>query len=259
LTPTNWRTPPGLTSVMASATSSGLPTASATTSAPRSRVSIITRSRSFSFVGSTTTPAPRRLAKPRRSSSGSDRISRLAPRRLASAIVSRPMIPPPITSTVASRGIGNDSSAAKQPPAHAAADRPHDAGVLVAEHERRLVGKEALRGMDIGAADAGRLDGDDDLARACDGLGDLVEREAGAAVPGGDLHGCYLSSSVTKMQWRRRPSSALERWPLPEVSSTRMTSPAPILRDSPSLAVICTPASRLMMYWRRGAGCQSRS
>src|SRR5207245_9249854 len=149
--------------------------------------------------------------------------------------------------------------AADQPLAHAAADRPHDAGVLVAEHERRLVGKEALRGMDIGAADAGRLDGDDDLARACDGLGDLVEREAGAAVPGGDLHGCYLSSSVTKMQWRRRPSSALERWPLPEVSSTRMTSPAPILRDSPSLAVICTPASRLMMYWRRGAGCQSRS
>src|SRR5208282_1454614 len=27
----------------------------------------------------------------------------------------------------------------------------------------------------------------------------------------------------------------------------------------PSLAVIFTPASRLMMYWRRGAGCQSMS
>src|SRR5207247_1229053 len=105
---------------MASATSSGLPTASATTSAPRSRVSIITRSRSFSFVGSTTTPAPRRLAQPRRSSSGSDRISRLAPRRLASAIVSRPMIPPPITSTVASRGIGLESL-----------PMPRDATVLV--------------------------------------------------------------------------------------------------------------------------------
>src|SRR5206468_3808961 len=137
---------------MASATSSGLPTASATTSAPRSRVSIITRSRSFSFVGSTTTLAPRRLAK---ASGLALRARRAAVGRLAR------------------------DRAADQPLAHAAADRPYDAGVLVAEHERRLVGKEALRGMDIGAADAGRLDGDDDLARACDGLGDLVEREAG--------------------------------------------------------------------------------
>jgi hypothetical protein len=30
--------------------------------------------------------------------------------------------------------------------------------------------------------------------------------------------------------------------------------PAPMRRDSPSLAVICTPASRLMMYCRLGAG-----
>jgi hypothetical protein len=49
------------------------------------------------------------------------------------------------------------------------------------------------------------------------------------------------------------------RCPLPVVSSTRSTSPAPMTRDSPSLAVICTPLSRLMMYCRRGAGCQSRS
>src|SRR5439155_1114007 len=33
-----------------------------------------------------------------------------------------------------------------------------------------------------------------------------------------------------------------------------MTSPAPMTRLSPSLAVIWTPASRLMMYCRRGAG-----
>src|SRR5262249_18450991 len=52
---------------------------------------------------------------------------------------------------------------------------------------------------------------------------------------------------------------ALDRCPLPHVSSTRITSPAPICRASPSLAVICTPASRLMMYCRRGAGCQLRS
>src|ERR1700730_14930691 len=56
------------------------------------------------------------------------------------------------------------------------------------------------------------------------------------------------------MQWRSFPSMALERWPLPVVSSTRMTSPAPMTRLSPSLAVIWTPASRVMMYWRRGAG-----
>jgi hypothetical protein len=70
----------------------------------------------------------------------------------------------------------------------------------VAEHQRRLVGKEALGGVNVGAADAGRLDGDHDLARPRDGLGDLVEGEPRAAVPGGDLHGCYLSSRVTKMQ-----------------------------------------------------------
>ena len=40
------------------------------------------------------------------------------------------------------------------------------------------------------------------------------------------------------------------------MSSTRMTSPAPISLASPSLAVIFTPASRLMMYCRRGAGCE---
>src|SRR5262245_7426591 len=37
-----------------------------------------------------------------------------------------------------------------------------------------------------------------------------------------------------------------------------MTSPAPMNRLSPSLAVIFTPASRLTMYCRRGAGCQPR-
>ena len=39
---------------------------------------------------------------------------------------------------------------------------------------------------------------------------------------------------------------------MPVVSSTRMTSPTPINRLSPSLAVIFTPASRLTMYCRRG-------
>src|SRR5437867_9478508 len=69
----------------------------------------------------------------------------------------------------------------------------------------------------------------------------------------------WRQSTGTKIQWRGLPSSALERCPFPHVSSTRITSPAPIRRVSPSLAVICTPASRLMMYCRRGAGCPSRS
>src|SRR5262249_52978766 len=66
-------------------------------------------------------------------------------------------------------------------------------------------------------------------------------------------------SSVMKMQWRIFASIAFDRWPLPHVSSTSTTSPAPMRRASPSLAVIWTPASRLTMYCRRGAGCQSRS
>src|SRR4030095_16314089 len=45
-------------------------------------------------------------------------------------------------------------------------------------------------------------------------------------------------STGTKMQWRILPSTAFERWPLPVVSSTRMTSPALITLASPSLAVI---------------------
>src|SRR5712691_1316899 len=73
--------------------------------------------------------------------------------------------------------------------------------------------------------------------------------------------GCHslAQSRVTKMQLRIRSLSALLRCPFPVVSSTSNISPAPMTRDSPSLAVICTPLSRLMMYCRRGAGCQSRS
>src|SRR5262245_1497910 len=76
---------------------------------------------------------------------------------------------------------------------------------------------------------------------------------------GGGHRSLGLYSSATKMQLRTRALTALLRCPLPVVSSTRSTSPAPMTRDSPSLAVISTPLSRLMMYCRRGAGCQSRS
>src|SRR4030088_3300770 len=60
-----------------------------------------------------------------------------------------------------------------------------------------------------------------------------------------------------KIEWRILLSTWSDKWPLPVVSSTRMTSPAAMNRLSPSLAVIFTPASRLTMYCRRGAGCQS--
>ena len=56
---------------------------------------------------------------------------------------------------------------------------------------------------------------------------------------------------------RGRSLIAIDWWPLPHVSSTRSTSPAPITRYSPSLAVTRTPLSRFTMNCRRGAGCQS--
>ena len=64
-------------------------------------------------------------------------------------------------------------------------------------------------------------------------------------------------SRVMNTEWRICPAMAWEMCPLPFVSSTNRISPAPISRTSPSLTVMRTPASRLMMYWRRGAGCQS--
>src|ERR1700761_668774 len=74
-----------------------------------------------------------------------------------------------------------------------------------------------------------------------------------------NAHGCLRYSIGTKIECRIWLLTDLDRWPLPVTSSTRMISPAPITRDSPSLAVSSTPASRLMMYCRRGAGCQGRS
>ena len=70
----------------------------------------------------------------------------------------------------------------------AATHRAHDAGVLVAEHQRRFPGEEPLRRVDVGAADAGGVDGDHDLTRPGDGLGHLVEGESALALPGRDSH-----------------------------------------------------------------------
>ena len=63
----------------------------------------------------------------------------------------------------------------------------------------------------------------------------------------------------TRTQWRGWLPTALEMCPRPLVSSIRITSPGPTMRVSPSLAVSSRPASRLMMYCARGAGCQSCS
>ena len=71
---------------------------------------------------------------------------------------------------------------------HAAADRAHHARVLVPEHERRRPREQSLGRVDVRAADAGRVHSDDDLARPCDWLGDLVDRELGTSAPGRDVH-----------------------------------------------------------------------
>ena len=46
----------------------------------------------------------------------------------------------------------------------------------------------------------------------------------------------------TKIECRILPSTCCDKWPLPVVSSTKITSPTPMTRLSPSLAVIFTPA-----------------
>src|SRR5207244_8975829 len=85
-------------------------------------------------------------------------------------------------------GLARDG-AADQPGTDAAAHGGDDAGVLVAEDERRLPRKQSLGGVDVGAADPGRLHGHDHLARARDRLLRVVHGEARAAAPRRDAHG----------------------------------------------------------------------
>ena len=77
----------------------------------------------------------------------------------------------------------------------------------------------------------------------------LLPRDDAAEPPGFSIR--------MKIEWRILPSTwsegalagrVLDQDDLPEAMN----------RLSPSLAVSFTPASRLTMYWRRGAGCQSR-
>ena len=75
-----------------------------------------------------------------------------------------------------------------------------------------------------------------------------------------DTHDLFpLYSIGTKIECRISLFTDFDRCPLPVMSSTSTTSPAPMTLASPSLAVSCTPASRLMMYCRLGAGCHGRS
>src|SRR5439155_23404755 len=94
--------------------------------------------------------------------------------------------------------------AADERAAHAPAHLTDDAGVLVAEHQRRLPGEEALRGVNVGATDTGGVDGHHDLARAGDGLRHLVDREAVLTPPGRGLH--HTSSlRFARLVWRKLP------------------------------------------------------
>src|SRR5437773_556731 len=167
LTPTSWTMPVGLTSARASATSSGFPTASQTTSAPRPRESAGQRMdaarREENALGKATDPgAPWALAHAPGVALGA---LAAAVRRLA-----RHHAPDEMT-------------------ARAAAGAPHDPGVLVTEDQGRLPRKEPLGGVDVGAANASGVDVDHDLPGPGDAGGGLVDREPRFAPPGRDLHG----------------------------------------------------------------------
>src|SRR5262245_5748320 len=89
--------------------------------------------------------------------------------------------------------------AADRAPDESLADAPahpaDDAGVLVAEDERRLPREEPLRRVNVGAADSGGAHRDDDLAGPGDGLGHLVDRESVLPLPGCDVHVCTSALS----------------------------------------------------------------
>src|SRR5207245_2072088 len=182
-TPTSWKKPLERVSASASLTSSGLPTASQTTSAPRPCVSSITRSLRLSRAGSITTAAPRLRAIFRRSAPGG------ALRAFSAAV----------------GGLAADRATHKAL-TDAAAHLADDAGILVAEHERRLPRKQALSRVDVRAADPGGVDGDDDLTGPGDGLRGCVDGEAALALPGGDLHlgtspaGCRVVARLSELR-----------------------------------------------------------
>src|SRR5262249_10554077 len=90
-------------------------------------------------------------------------------------------------------GLAGDS-APEQALAHPAPYLADHARVLVAEYERRRPGKEPLRRVNVGAAGAGGVHGDDDLPRPCRGIGRVVHCEVTAPAPGGDLHWLFVPS-----------------------------------------------------------------
>src|SRR5207245_11181338 len=75
--------------------------------------------------------------------------------------------------TAAVRGLAADH-APDEAPVDSTAHLAHDAGVLVAEHQGRFPGEQPLRRVDVGATDAGGMNGHHDLARPGDGPGHLA-------------------------------------------------------------------------------------
>ena len=101
--------------------------------------------------------------------------------------------------------------AADETSVDAAADLAHHARVLVAHDHGRRPREEALGRVHVGAADARGGHVHHHLPRPRDGIGRLVEGEAGAAAPGRDLHGraaaaCFENCGIT---WVAR--SSIER------------------------------------------------
>src|SRR5687768_14061840 len=73
---------------------------------------------------------------------------------------------------------------------HAATDVGDHPGVLVAHDERGLPREQALRRVDVRAADPCRVDGDHHLPTPGHWLGHIVDRELRAAAPRADFHEC---------------------------------------------------------------------
>src|SRR5262252_9388394 len=79
-----------------------------------------------------------------------------------------------------------------------AAHLVHHAGILVAQHEWRRPGEEALGRVDVRPADARGVYRHDDLAGARRWVGSVVDGEARVPVPGGNLHDILRVMSSTQ-------------------------------------------------------------
>src|SRR5262249_58020901 len=111
-------------------------------------------------------------------------------------------------------------------PADAPPDVLDHAGVLVPHHEWRAPREEPLGGVDVGAADAGGVDGHERLARSRSGIGHVVEREPGTTAPRRDFHGASSFAGRPAPASRARIAHAAA----PAPRAARLTAPGALAR-----------------------------